>query len=155
LELVEKIRTAMPDISLSTDIIVGYPEETEEDFLETMDVVEKVGYDSAFTFEYSRRTGTPAALLPQVPEAELKDRFNRLLVRVREIGSEKAARYTGSLQKVLVEQVNEKDSSLVTGRMENNSLVHFPGDASMIGKIYPVRLAECKDFYYMGTLEEA
>ena len=86
LDLVRKIREAMPDISLTTDIIVGFPGETEEDFLETMDVVEKVRYDSAFTFIYSKRTGTPAAVMEdQVPEDVVKDRFDRLLKKVQEI----------------------------------------------------------------------
>ena len=89
LDLVRKIREAMPDISLTTDIIVGFPGETEEDFLETMDVVEKVRYDSAFTFIYSKRTGTPAAVMEdQVPEDVVKDRFDRLLKKVQEIGRE-------------------------------------------------------------------
>ena len=86
LTLVEKIRSAVPDISLTTDIIVGFPGETEEDFLETMDVVEKVRYDSAFTFIYSKRTGTPAAVMEdQISEEAVKDRFDRLLKRVQEI----------------------------------------------------------------------
>ena len=89
LTLVEKIRSAVPDISLTTDIIVGFPGETEEDFLETMDVVEKVRYDSAFTFIYSKRTGTPAAVMEdQISEEAVKDRFDRLLKRVQEIGRE-------------------------------------------------------------------
>ena len=93
LALVEKIRAAVPDISLTTDIIVGFPGETEEDFLETMDVVEKVRYDSAFTFIYSKRTGTPAAVMEdQIPEEVIKDRFDRLLVRVQAIGREMSAK---------------------------------------------------------------
>lgn len=151
LELVEKIRRAMPDIAITTDIIVGFPGETEEDFAETMDVVEKVGYDSAFTFIYSKRTGTPAAAMEdQVPEDVVKERFDRLLTRVQEIASQKAEKYTGSIQKILVENVNEQDDSLVTGRMDNNSVVHFPGGADLIGKIVPVKLTECRGFYYIG-----
>ena len=151
LELVEKIRRAMPDIAITTDIIVGFPGETEEDFAETMDVVEKVEYDSAFTFIYSKRTGTPAAAMEdQVPEDVVKERFDRLLTRVQEIASQKAEKYTGSIQKILVENVNEQDDSLVTGRMDNNSVVHFPGGADLIGKIVPVKLTECRGFYYIG-----
>lgn len=152
LTLVEKIKTAMPDISLTTDIIVGFPGETEEDFLETMDVVKKVRFDSAFTFLYSKRTGTPAAVMEnQIPEYVMKDRFDRLLEEVQTIGREMSSRDTGSVQEVLVEEVNEHDSSLVTGRMSNNLLVHFPGDASLIGSIISVHLDECRGFYYMGT----
>ena len=125
LTLVKKIKTAMPDISLTTDIIVGFPGETEEDFLETMDVVKKVRFDSAFTFLYSKRTGTPAAVMEnQISEDVMKDRFDRLLEEVQTIGREMSSRDTGSVQEVLVEEVNEHDSSLVTGRMSNNLLVH-------------------------------
>ena len=153
LALVERIRQAMPDISLTTDIIVGFPGETEEDFLETMDVVRKVRYDSAFTFIYSKRTGTPAAAMAdQIPEEVVRDRFNRLLHEVQEISAERCAIHEGTVQTVLAEAVNDHDSRLITGRMGNNLLVHFPGDASMIGKFYPVYLRECKGFYYLGEI---
>ncbi len=152
LELVDKIKTEVPDISLTTDIIVGFPGETEEDFLETMDVVKKVRYDSAFTFIYSKRTGTPAAAMEeQVPEDVVKDRFDRLLKEVQEISAEVCSVHTGTVQKVLVESVNDHDNSLVTGRLSNNILVHFPGEESLIGKIVDVSLDECKGFYYIGT----
>lgn len=149
--LVDKLRAACPDISLTTDIIVGFPGETEEDFLETMDVVRKVGYDSAYTFIYSKRTGTPAAIMEnQVPETEVKDRFNRLLEEVQTIAARVCSRHEGTVQEVLVEEINRQDKRLVTGRLSNNTVVHFEGDASMIGKIVPVRLTSCKNFYYMG-----
>ena len=152
LELVDKIRRAVPDISLTTDIIVGFPGETEEDFQETLDVVRKVRYDSAFTFIYSKRTGTPAAAMEdQIPEDVVKDRFDRLLTLVQDISREMSSRFEGTVQEVLVEGVNEQDSHLVSGRMTNNLLVHFPGDASLIGKFCRVHLDECKGFYYMGT----
>ena len=151
LELVRKIREAMPDISLTTDIIVGFPGETEEDFWETMDVVEKVRYDSAFTFIYSKRTGTPAAVMEdQVPEEVVKDRFDRLLKKVQEIGREMSSRDRGTVQEVLVEEQNNQDPHLVTGRLSNNLLVHFPGDTSLIGQLCQVELLECRGFYYMG-----
>ena len=151
LNLVDKIRKACPDISLTTDIIVGFPGETEEDFLETMDVVEKVGYDSAYTFIYSKRTGTPAAVMEdQISEAVVKDRFNRLLDRVQTIAANVCSRHENTIQDVLVEEVNHQDASLVTGRMSNNTVVHFKGDASLIGKVVPVHLLSCKGFYYMG-----
>ena len=151
LNLVEKVRAAIPDIAITTDIIVGFPGETEEDFKETMDVVCRVKYDSAFTFLYSRRTGTPAAAMEnQVPEEIAKERFERLLCKVQQLASQKAMRLEGTVQKVLVEHVNEKVESLVTGRTDNNSVVHLPGDKSMIGKILDVYLKECKGFYYIG-----
>lgn len=152
LDLVERIRKAVPDISLTTDIIVGFPGETEEDFQETLDVVRKVRYDSAFTFIYSKRTGTPAAVMDnQIPEDVVKDRFDRLLKLVQDISSKMSGRWEGTTQEVLVEGMNEQDPHLVSGRMTNNVLVHFPGDASMIGQFHQVHLDECKGFYYMGT----
>ena len=152
LELVRKIKEAVPDISLTTDIIVGFPGETEEDFLETMDVVKKVRYDSAFTFIYSKRTGTPAAAMEnQVPEDVVKDRFDRLLKEVQSISAEVYSVHEGTTQSVLVEAVNDHDPALVTGRLSNNILVHFPGEKELIGKIVSVRLDACKGFYYIGT----
>ncbi len=149
--LVEKIRAKVPTMAITTDIIVGFPGETEEDFLETMDVVERVGYDSAFTFIYSKRTGTPAATMDdQIPEDVIKDRFDRLLARVQQIAQAKAAELEGQVVEVLVEEQNSQDEHLVTGRLSNNAVVHFPGDVSLIGELLQVRLNECKGFYYIG-----
>ena len=153
LTLVEKIRRAVPDISLTTDIIVGFPGETEEDFQETLDVVRKVRYDSAFTFIYSKRSGTPAAVMEdQVPDDVVKDRFDRLLTEVQQIASEVCAVHQGTVQTALVECKNEHDPHLMTGRLSNNLLVHFPGDESLIGKLVDVRLDECRGFYYIGEM---
>lgn len=155
LELVEKLRQAVPDISLTTDIIVGFPGETEEDFEETMDIVRKVRYDSAFTFIYSKRTGTPAAEMEnQVPEDIVKHRFDRLLKEVQKTAAKKADALTGKILPVLVEQINEQDDSLVTGRLTNNSVVHLPGTAEMVGTIQDVKLVECRGFYYFGNIVE-
>lgn len=155
LELVDKIRLAVPDISLTTDIIVGFPGETEEDFEETMDVVRKVRFDSAFTFIYSKRTGTPAAVMEeQVPAEIVKNRFDRLLKEVQEISAQVCSVHAGTVQEVLVEGVNDHDASLVTGRMGNNLLVHFPGSKELVGKLVKVYLKEAKGFYYMGELAE-
>lgn len=154
LELVEKIRAAVPDISLTTDIIVGFPGETEEDFLETMDVVRKVRFDSAFTFIYSKRTGTPAAAMEeQIPEAVVKDRFDRLLSEVQKISAEVCGRDAHTVKDVLVEDLDDHVEGFVTGRLDNNTTVHFKGDASLIGQIVDVYLDESKGFYYMGTLK--
>ena len=153
LELTEKIRKAVPGISLTTDIIVGFPGETEQDFQETLDLVRKVRYDSAFTFIYSRRTGTPAASMEdQVPEDVVKDRFQRLLKEVQDIASGVCALHEGTTQEALVESLSEHDPSMVTGRLSNNLLVHFPGGEELIGKLVPVYLKECKGFYNLGEL---
>ncbi|MBQ5673728.1 MAG: tRNA (N6-isopentenyl adenosine(37)-C2)-methylthiotransferase MiaB [Lachnospiraceae bacterium] len=155
LALTEKLRKEIPDLAITTDIIVGFPGETKEDVDETIDVVKKVQYDNAFTFIYSKRTGTPAAAMEnQVPEAEVKENFDRLLRVVQETARERVQIYAGQTMDVLVEDVNEHDASYVTGRLSNNTLVHFEGDASLIGKIVPVTLTECKGFYYMGVLSK-
>lgn len=155
LELVEKIRKNVPDVSLTTDIIVGFPGETEEDFEETMDIVRKVRYDSVFTFIYSKRTGTPAAVMEdQVPEDVVKNRFDRLLKEVHTIAAEVCAVHEGTIQTALIESVSEHDPSMVTGRLSNNLLVHIKGDKGMIGRLADVRLTECKGFYYLGELAE-
>ena len=152
LELVDKIRNTIPDISITTDIIVGFPGETEEDFEDTLDVVRKAKYDSAYTFIYSKRTGTPAAKMDgQVSEDIVKDRFNRLLATVSEVSHEHIKRYEGMDMDVLVEDIDDHDNTFVTGRMTNNILVHFKGDKELIGSIVNVHLDECKGFYYMGT----
>lgn len=118
-----------------------------------MDVVRRVEYDSAFTFIYSKRTGTPAASMEeQVPEEVVKERFDRLLNLVQEISAKKAGALTGQTLPVLVEEVNEQDAALVTGKLTNNSTVHFKGTADMVGTIQNVRLNECKGFYYIGEV---
>ena len=118
-------------------------------------MVRRVRYDSAFTFIYSRRTGTPAASMEnQIPEDVVKDRFDRLLKEVQDISGKMAERFTGTEQAVLVEEPNRQMEGYMTGRLGNNHIVHFPGDASMIGQILLVRLDECRGFYYMGSLTE-
>ena len=155
LELVDRIREKMPDVSLTTDIIVGFPGETEEDFEETLDVVRKAKYDSAYTFIYSKRTGTPAAVMEnQVPEDIVKARFDRLLKTVNEVSQSISSRYEQTVQEVLVEDVDDHEEGFVTGRMTTNILVHFPGGKELIGSIVPVRLTECRGFYYMGEQEK-
>lgn len=156
LDLVKRLREAIPDLSLSTDLIVGFPSETEEDFLETLDLVRRVAYDSAFTFLYSRRTGTPAASMEdQVPEDVAHERFDRLLAEVQRIGRERSSRFEGTIQPVLVEDLNRQEKGYVTGRTPHNLVVHFPGDASMIGTIKDVYLEKAHGFYYTGTVRSA
>lgn len=151
LDLVEKIKKEIPDISLTTDIMVGFPGETEEDFMETVDVVRKVRYDAAYTFIYSKRTGTPAATMEdQVPEDVVKNRFQRLLDEIQNISAELTKEDEGTVQEVLVEELNQQDNTLVTGRLSNNLLVHFKGDESLVGELVEVELTECKGFYYLG-----
>ena len=150
--LVEKLRKAMPGLSLTTDIIVGFPGETEEDFLETLDVVKKVEYDSAYTFIYSKRSGTPAASMEQVPEDVVKERFNRLLEAINEISAKRTKELEGTVQEVLIESVNDHEEGMVSGRLSNNLLVHFKADDSAIGTFKQVLLKEAKGFYYIGEV---
>jgi len=153
IEIVEKIKREIPGVALTTDIIVGFPGETEEDLLDTLDVVRKVRYDSAYTFLYSKRTGTPPAVMEtQVEEEVAKERFNRLLKEVQEISADITKKEEGTTQTVLVEEINNQDPSLLTGRLSNNVLVHFSGCKELIGKLVDVKLKECKGFYYLGEL---
>lgn len=151
LELAQRIRHEIPDIAITTDIIVGFPGETPEDLEETIDMVKQVKYDNAFTFIYSKRTGTPAAAMEnQVPEAQVKEGFDRLLKVVQETAREQTARHQGKIMEALIEEVNESTPGLVTGRLSNNTIVHIPGDASLAGKLVRVSLDECRGFYYLG-----
>lgn len=150
LGLVKALREAVPDISLTTDIIVGFPGETEEDFEETLSLVREVGYDSAFTFLYSKRAGTPAASYPdQVSDEVAHARFERLLSTVKETAEERCGRFLGQVKGVLVEEEN-REPGMVTGRTPENIVVHFPGSREDIGKTISVRLSEAKGFYYFG-----
>lgn len=154
LELVQKIRTAMPDVSITTDLIIGFPGETTEDIDETIDVIRKAEFDNAFTFIYSKRTGTPAAAMEnQVSPEQVKESFARVLNTVHEMTAERAVKMLGTTADVLVEEQNEHDASLLTGKLSNNTIVHFPGDVSLIGTIVKVKIEECKGFYYFGKME--
>ena len=156
LELAEKIRREIPDIAITTDIIVGFPGETPEDVEETLDVVRRVKFDNAFTFIYSKRTGTPAAAMEdQVPAEQVKVSFDKLLKIVQDTAREQIAKYHGLVMDALIEEVNSDDSSMVTGRLSNNTIVHVPGGAELIGKIVPVAMDECRGFYYMGHIAGA
>lgn len=151
LQLVEKLRETVPGITMSTDIIVGFPGETEEDFEETLDLVRKVRYDSAFTFLYSVRKGTPAETYEnQIPEDVKHQRFNRLVDLVNQISAEKNAAYVGTMQKVLVEGPSKTNSRTFTGRTDGFKLVNFRGDASMNGKIIDVKITKSSTFSLEG-----
>lgn len=148
-----KLRETVPNISITTDIMVGFPGETEEDFLDTMDVVDKVGFDSAFTFIYSKRNGTRAAVMEnQVDESVVKDRFKRLLVKVREVAAKRAELIVGMTLDGLVEGIDSHDCDYLSARLSNNMMVHFKGDESLIGKIVDLKIVTSKGFYYLGEL---
>ena len=155
LDLAARIRENIPDIAITTDLIVGFPGETEEDFEETLDVVNKVRFDSSFTFIYSKRTGTKAAAMPdQIPKDVVQKRFDRLLALCTEYSKQQTLKFEGRTGAVLVEGVNPKRPDLLTGRLSNNSVVHFKGPEHLIGRIVQVRLTEAKGFYYIGDLTD-
>lgn len=156
LELVRKLRAAVPGITLSTDIIVGFPGETEEDFEETLSLVKEVGYDSAFTFLYSVRKGTPAAEYEdQIPEEIKHERFNRLVDLINEGSAAKNAAYVGRIEKVLVEGVSKKNDETLTGRTDGFKLVDFEGSKELIGQMVDVEITEGKTFSLSGRLVES
>ncbi len=152
LDLALKIRNEIPDIALTTDIMVGFPGETYEDVDDTIDVINKVKYDNAFTFIYSKRMGTPAASREdQVDPKDVKENFDRVLKCVQENAKQQSLRWQGLAMDAMVEEVNTSMTGFVTGRLSNNMIVHFPGTEDMIGEIIPVKLDECRGFYYMGS----
>lgn len=153
LELIRKLRTAVPDITISTDIIVGFPGETEEDFQETLSLVEAVEYDSAFTFLYSIRKGTPAENYPdQIPEDVKHERFNRLVDLVNTISAKKNAAYEGRIEKVLVEGSSKNNDATYTGRTDGFKLINFEGTEELVGKIVDVQVTEGKTFSLEGKV---
>ena len=150
LALVDKIRAKLPDVSLTTDIMVGFPGETEEDIQDTIDVIRYARYDQAFTFIYSIRSGTPAAEMEQLPPEVVDKNFEKVLEEVRNVSAQSSSRFEGQTKSVLVESVNDHMDGYVTGRMDNNILVHFPGNEEQIGTFVDVKLDEAKGFYYLG-----
>lgn len=150
LDIVRRLKEAVPDVSITTDIIVGFPGETREDFLETVKVAETVRFDGGFTFIYSKREGTPAALMEQVPAEEAKKNFDELLEVMNRIGYENNQKWIGRTVTVLAEEISKNDSRMLTGRTEHNILVHFVADRSRLGEMIPVRITEATAFYMSG-----
>ena len=153
LEIVEKAKKIIPDIAFSTDLMIGFPGETDEDLLETIDVVEKVRYDSAFTFIYSKRKGTPAAEMDnQIPDNIKHERFNKVVERINRISGEINTSYEDKIVEVLVEAIG-KDTNTLTGRNRQNKLVHFTGGSKdLIGRIVNVKITKSKTFSLNGEL---
>lgn len=153
LTVVDKLKEAVPDIAISTDIIVGFPGETEEDFLETLSLAEEVRYDSAFTFLYSPRRGTPAASYEdQIPEAIKHERFNRLIEVINKTGAEKNSAYIGRICRVLIDGSDKKGHGTLNGRTEEFKLVDLEGPESMIGDMAEVEITESNTFSLRGRL---
>ncbi|STO01831.1 (Dimethylallyl)adenosine tRNA methylthiotransferase MiaB [[Eubacterium] infirmum] len=155
LKLIEKLRIRVPDITLSTDIIVGFPGETDEDFEETLSLVKEVEYDSAFTFIYSIRKGTPAEKYDnQVEESEKHRRFDLLVSTVNEISEKKNKVYQDRIEKILVDGVSKNNKLMLTGRTDGFKLVNFAGKKNMIGSLVDVRITDAKTFSLLGEVIE-
>ena len=153
LDIIKLIRKELEDIAITTDIIVGFPGESESDFCDTLSLIQEVSFDQVFTFAYSKRVGTKASEMPnQISEDIVKDRFDRLLKVVEECSGKNTLKYEGRVVEVLVES-EDKILGKLTGRLSNNYLVHFDGDKSLIGKIISVRLLKSKGFYFEGEIE--
>lgn len=155
LEKIEKVKKRIPGISLSTDVIVGFPTETNEDFLETLDVLKKVEFDNIFSFIYSRREGTPAAKLDFVlTDEEIHNNFNRLLDVQNEISLKKNKEYLGRVELILVDGVSKNNPEMLTGRTESLKAVNFKGDKSLTGKYVNVKITEAHTWSLNGEIVE-
>lgn len=155
LDLVKKIKSEIPDVTLTTDIIIGFPGETEEDFLDTLSLCEEVGYDSAFTFIYSRRNHTPADKMEnQIPDDIKHDRFNRLVEAINKKVVIKNKEYEGKVVEVLVEGPSKNDETKLTGRTRNGKLVNFAGDEKLIGELVNLKIVRAQPFSLIGEIVE-
>ncbi|MCD5413940.1 MAG: tRNA (N6-isopentenyl adenosine(37)-C2)-methylthiotransferase MiaB [Clostridiales bacterium] len=155
LELVDKIKKRVPNITLTTDVIVGFPEESEEDFADTLEVIRKARFDSAFTFLYSIRSGTPAATMNNQIDNRIKhERFNRLVELVNSISGEINSTYLNKVVEVLVEGKSKNNPNKLMGRTRQHKLVNFDGDISLIGKLVSVKITEVKTFSLSGIMTQ-
>lgn len=153
LDLVKRIKAKMPDVAITTDLIIGFPSETEADNEDTIDVIHQVEYNTAYTFIYSKRTGTPAANMEeQVPETVVKERFNKILEAMDVVSLKNSGKHVGKIYELLVEEVNHKKADWVSGRLEDNHLVHIQGDKSLIGTFVNVKITGSKTYYLVGEI---
>ena len=151
--LINKIKKEIPDVTITTDIIVGFPGETEEDFNDTLSLVKEVGYDSAYTFIYSRRNHTPADKMEnQVPDDVKHERFNRLVQAVNENVIRNNKAYEGKVVEILVEGPSKNDETKLMGRTRNGRLVNFEGDKSLIGELINVKIVRAQPYSLIGEL---
>ncbi|AWI05194.1 tRNA (N6-isopentenyl adenosine(37)-C2)-methylthiotransferase MiaB [Clostridium drakei] len=151
LDLVHRIRETIPNVSITTDIIVGFPGETEEDFEETLSLAREVQYDSAFTFIYSRRKGTPAdEMEEQIGEDVKHERFNRLVEIINASSAKNNKKYEGRIEEILVEDLSKNDDTKLTGRTRTGKLVNFPGSKDNIGKLVKVKIVKANSFSLIG-----
>jgi tRNA-2-methylthio-N6-dimethylallyladenosine synthase len=155
LERIAGLRAVSPDIAITTDFIVGFPGETEADFEETMDLIERVRFDAAFTFLYSARKGTPAAAYADtVPEEDKHRRFNRMVERLNAITAEKNRAYLGRTETVLAEGPSKTNPDMMTGRTDAGKVVNFRAPAEYAGRMLPVRITGVRTFSLYGELQK-
>jgi len=153
LDLVKRIKARIPEVAITTDLIIGFPTETEADNDDTIDVIHQVEYNTAYTFIYSKRTGTPAANMEdQVPEAIVKERFNKILEAMDIVSLKNSEKHVGNTYELLVEEVNHKKADWVSGRLKDNHLVHIQGDESLIGTFVNVKIIGSKTYYLVGEI---
>lgn len=153
LSLVENMKKEIPNLTLSTDIIVGFPGETEEDFADTLEVVEKVNFEQVYMFIYSRRVGTPADKMEsQIPEEIKHERFNKLKVLVEKQIAEKNKEYIGTVQNVLIEGKSKTNEKLLTGRTDSNKVVVLEAEENVIGKVLPIKIVSEHMWYLKGKI---
>ena len=153
LELVNKMQKAIPNVKFSTDIIVGFPGETEEDFEDTLDVVRKVKFEQIFMFIYSRRVGTPADKMEnQIPENIKHKRFDRLKKLYEDILEENNQKYIGTVQEILVEGFSKTNEQYLTGRTDSNKVVIFEGNSNLIGKMVKIKIVSEHMWYLKGEI---
>ena len=156
LELIAYAREKMPDVTFSSDIIVGFPGETREEFLETLALIKRVRYNALFTFIYSRRAGTPAAEMPDpVPAGEKSEWFRELLEVQQGICCELNEAMVGSIQRVLFDSPGKSGEGFLAGRTEGNVIVEAPGDRSLIGRFLPVKITRAMNWAMVGTILES
>jgi len=154
MELIKKVKSAVPDVVLTTDIIVGFPGETNEDFEETLNVLREVEYDTIFSFIYSKRKGTPAEKMEDcLTEEEKHNNFDRLLEVQNEISKRKNDAYVGTVQKILVEGASKTNADTLTGRTEGGKVVNFTGDISLIGKMVDVKITKSQTWSLFGEAD--
>ena len=151
--LAEKLKSRIPGVSLTADIIVGFPQETEEDFQDTLDVVEKVGFETSFMFMYSIRQGTKAAVMDgQIDDEVKKDRLHRLMSLQNSISKKLSMEYEGKIERVLVEGPSKKNKEILSSRTSTNKIVLFKGDPSLEGQFVDVKINECRTWTLYGEI---
>jgi tRNA-2-methylthio-N6-dimethylallyladenosine synthase len=150
---IRRLREVRPTLSISSDFIIGFPGETEQDFEETMQLIEAIKFDQSFSFIYSPRPGTPAAtMVDDIPVTVKKQRLSRLQTRIDELATAISQAMIGTIQMVLVENFARKSPQQLSGRTENNRVVNFDGDASLIGKMVQVQITEALPHSLQGKI---